>query len=371
MTSEHYDYLIVGAGLFGSVFAHVMKKAGKKCLILERRPYPGGNIRTEERDGIQLHIYGAHIFHTDDKTVWKLISGLTEFNSYVHAPIACYRGELYNLPFNMNTFYAMWGVKTPQEALERIEKTRPAQKERPRNLEEQAVSMVGTDIYNKLIKGYTEKQWGRKCTELPPEIIKRLPLRFTFDNSYFNSRYQGIPVKGYSHLIEKLTAGTEILCNTDFSKEKEKYAPLADKIVYTGALDEYYGYRFGALEYRSLRFETERRDTENYQGASTVNYTDVDVPYTRIIEHKHFTYGKQPVTYITREYSAAWTPGAEPYYPVNDVKNNELYARYANLTAGEENLLPGGRLAEYKYYDMDKVVASALALAKKEGVNLP
>ena len=367
--SDHYDYLIVGAGLFGSVFAHVMKKAGKNCLVLERRPLPGGNIRTEERDGIHLHLYGPHIFHTDDKTVWKLISGLTEFNSYVYSPIACYRGEFYNLPFNMNTFYAMWGVKTPHEALARIDKTRPSQKRQPRNLEEQAISMVGTDIYNKLVKGYTEKQWGKKCSELPPEIIKRLPLRFTFDNNYFNSRYQGIPIEGYSKLIENLLKGVNVICDVDFLLEKEKYAPLTDKIVYTGALDEYYGYRFGALEYRSLRFETERLDMENYQGTTTVNYTDANVPYTRIIEHKHFTYGKQSVTYITREYPVTWTPGAEPYYPVNDAKNNALYARYAALAESEDKLLLGGRLAEYKYYDMDKIVAVALALVQKEDVN--
>lgn len=367
MMSEHYDYLIVGAGLFGSVFAYVMEQSGKKCLIVERRPVIGGNIRTKERDGIHIHLHGPHIFHTDNVTVWQFVNGLAEFNSFRYSPLACYRGKLYNLPFNMNTFYAMWGATTPAEAKSCIDKTRRNVDSPPSNLEEQAIAMVGTEIYAKLIKEYTEKQWGRPCSELPPSIIKRLPLRFTFDNNYYTSRYQGIPVDGYSKLLEQLTARVPVVCNVDFCREKGKYGGLADKILYTGALDEYYDYKFGQLEYRSLNFVTECLPTKNYQGVAAVNYTDNSVPYTRIIEHKHFVFGTQPITYITKEYPVAWQPGAEPYYPINDRRNNLLYERYAALAERESNLLLGGRLAEYKYYDMDQVIAAALDLAKREG----
>lgn len=362
-----YDYLIVGAGLFGAVFAHEAVKKGKKCLVLERRNHIGGNIYTEEIEGIQVHRYGAHIFHTSDKEVWDYINQFTEFNNYVNAPVAVYKDELYNLPFNMNTFSKMWNIRTPKEAKEIIR----AQIEElgitePANLEEQALSLVGKDVYEKLIKGYTEKQWGRDCKELPAFIIRRLPLRFTYDNNYFNDRYQGIPIGGYTAVIETLLEGTEVRTGIDYLKERDSYEKIADKIIFTGMIDEYYDYCLGALQYRSVRFETEVLDEENYQGNAVVNYTEREVPYTRIIEHKHFEFGKQDKTVISREYSSEWKVGDEPYYPVNDKKNSELYGKYRELAEKEGNIIFGGRLGAYQYYDMDKVIASALELAKQE-----
>ena len=356
-----YDYLIVGSGLFGSVFAHEMHKKGKSCLVLERRPHVGGNIYCENKDGINIHTYVAHIFHTSNKKVWDYVNQFVEFNNYVNSPVANYKGELYNLPFNMNTFTKMWGVVTPKEAAEKIAQQRAeAGITDPKNLEEQAISLIGTDIYTKLIKGYTEKQWGRSCKELPAFIIKRLPVRYTFDNNYFNDRYQGIPVGGYNKLIEGLLAGIEVRTGVDYLKCRDEYKNIAKKIVYTGPIDEYFGYKLGPLEYRGLRFETERLEEENHQGVAVMNYTDQETPWTRIIEHKHFEFGTQPVTYVTKEYPADWQPGEEAYYPVNNARNQSLYEQYAALAQNEQNVIFGGRLAEYKYYDMDDVVESAL-----------
>ncbi|MCI7061570.1 MAG: UDP-galactopyranose mutase [Lachnospiraceae bacterium] len=354
-----YDYLIVGAGLYGAVFAREMTDRGKKCLVIEKRDHIAGNIYTEEVDGIYVHRYGAHIFHTSDKNIWEYVNRYAEFNQYINSPVAVYGDELYNLPFNMNTFSKMWGIRTPAQAKEIIEKQiEEAGITEPANLEEQAISLVGTDVYEKLIKGYTRKQWGRECTELPAFIIKRLPLRFTYDNNYFNDRYQGIPMNGYTDMVEKMLDGIEVRLNTDYFSVRGEIE--ADKTVYTGPIDEYFGYQLGHLQYRSLRFETEELDCDNYQGNAVVNYTSADVPYTRIIEHKHFNFGKQPVTVITREYSSEWTPGEEPYYPVNDRRNTDLYHQYQLLAEKEPDLIFGGRLGQYQYFDMDKVIASAL-----------
>ncbi len=359
-----YDYLIAGAGLFGCVFAHEAKKAGKKCLVIDKRPHIGGNIYTENRDGINVHVYGAHIFHTSDERVWKYVNGLVTFNNFINSPIARYKDELYNLPFNMNTFSKMWGVVTPAEAKAKIaEQIAGYNIGEPKNLEEQGLKLAGKDVFEKLIKGYTEKQWGRPCSELPPFILKRVPLRFMYDNNYFNDRFQGIAEGGYTKLAEKLLEGTEVKLNCDYFEFIKANPDVADKVLYTGMIDEYYGYRYGELEYRSLRFETERLEEENYQGNAVVNYTEREVPYTRIIEHKHFERTESPVTYITREYPAAWKKGDEPYYPVNDERNNALYAKYRALADKEEKVLFGGRLGSYKYYDMDKVIEAALNLA--------
>ena len=363
---EKYDYLIVGAGLFGAVFAHEATAAGKKCLVLERRGHIGGNCYTEEIEGIQVHKYGAHIFHTSDKYVWDFINRFAEFNNYVNSPIASYKGEIYNMPFNMNTFSKMWGISTPQEAKAMIDEQRKEISGEPQNLEEQAISLVGRDIYEKLVKGYTEKQWGRPCAELPASIIKRLPVRFTYDNNYFNDRYQGIPIGGYTAIIEKLLAGCDIRLDTDFIAEREKYSGMAGKIIYTGMIDEYYDFCYGALEYRSVSFESEVVDTDNYQGVAVVNYTDSDTPYTRVIEHKHFDFGKQSKTVISREYPAEWKPGMEPYYPINNLKNQAVYEKYAELAKRESKVIFGGRLGEYKYHDMKDAISGALALAKRE-----
>ncbi len=361
---KHYDFLIVGSGLFGAVIAHQAAKHGKSCLVLEKRSHVGGNVYCETVEDITVHRYGAHIFHTNDKEVWDYVNSLAEFNRYTNSPVANYRGELYNLPFNMNTFYQMWGVTTPQEARAKIEEQRAAATaDEPANLEEQAIRLIGKDIYEKLVKDYTEKQWGRPCTQLPAFIIKRLPVRFTYDNNYFNDRYQGIPLGGYNTLIDAMLAEADVLTNVDFLEDAATYRAMADTVIYTGTIDSYFGYRFGKLEYRSLRFETEVLDEENHQGVAVMNYTDRDTPYTRIIEHKHFTFGTQPKTVITREYSATWTDGMEPYYPVNDEANQALYARYAQLAAAEPNTHFVGRLAQYKHYDMDKVIAEALAMA--------
>lgn len=362
-----YDYLIVGAGLFGAVFAREAMNRGKTCLVLDRRDHIGGNIYTEKVEDIQVHRYGAHIFHTSDKKVWDYINQYAEFNNYINSPVAVYKNELYNLPFNMNTFSRMWNIRTPKEAREIIEgQIADLHIEEPRNLEEQALSLVGRDVYEKLVKGYTEKQWGRDCKDLPAFIIRRLPLRFTYDNNYFNDRYQGIPMGGYTRIIEKLLEGAEVRTGVDYLKERETYECAAGKIVFTGMIDEYYGYRLGALEYRSVRFETEVLNCDNYQGNAVVNYTDREVPYTRVIEHKHFEFGTQKKTVISREYSSEWKVGDEPYYPVNDEKNSGLYEKYASLAAGEDNVIFGGRLGAYRYYDMDKVIASALELADRE-----
>lgn len=363
---KKYDYVIVGSGLFAGVFAKLAMENGKKCLVVEKRDTIGGNLYCEDRESIDVHMYGAHIFHTSNRKVWDFVNSLVEFNRYTNSPVANYRGEIYNLPFNMNTFNKMWGVRTPAQAREKIESQRAAIKETPKNLEEQAISLVGNDIYQKLIKGYTEKQWGRSCKELPSFIIKRIPVRYTYDNNYFNDLYQGIPIGGYNALIEKLFDGCEIVTGEDFNNNREKYRESGDKVLYTGTLDSYYDYQFGKLEYRSLRFETEVLDEENHQGVAVVNYTDRETPYTRIIEHKHFEYGTQPKTVITKEYPADWEEGQEPYYPINDARNQELYGKYADLASREKDTLFGGRLAEYKYYDMDKVIEAAFALAKKE-----
>ncbi len=363
-----YDYLIVGSGLFGAVCAHELTKAGKKCLVVEKRPHVGGNIYTEEIEGINVHKYGAHIFHTSQKDIWEYINGFAEFNNYVNSPVARYKDECYNLPFNMNTFTKLWrDVFTPAEAEARIEEERRERyTQNPQNLEEQAINLVGETIYNKLIKGYTEKQWGRPCTELPPFIIKRLPVRFTFNNNYFNDRYQGIPVGGYTQIITKMLEGAEVRLNCDFLEARGELAGCAKKIIFTGAIDQYYNYRFGALQYRSVRFETEVLDMQNYQGNAVVNYTAADVPYTRIIEHKHFEFGTQPKTVISREYSAEWKMGDEPYYPVNDQKNDALYQKYAQLAAADKNVIFGGRLGQYKYYDMHVVIQNALQTVAAE-----
>lgn len=361
-----YDYLVVGSGLFGAVFAHEARKNGKSVLMLERRNHVGGNIYCEELDGINIHKYGAHIFHTSYKDVWEYVNQFVEFNNYVNSPVANYKGELYNLPFNMNTFTKLWGVVTPQEAANRIAQQRTVIQGTPQNLEEQAISLVGTDIYTKLIKGYTEKQWGCSCTELPAFIIKRLPVRYTFDNNYFNDKYQGIPIGGYNKLIDALLEGIEVRLGIDYNDNSAEYRKLAAKVVYTGPIDAYFAYSLGRLEYRGLRFETERLEELNHQGVAVMNYTQREIPYTRIIEHKHFEFGIQPVTYITKEYPADWHPGEEAYYPVNNDKNQQLYEKYAALAIQESNVIFGGRLAEYKYYDMDDVIKSALICAEKE-----
>lgn len=364
---KKYDYLIVGAGLFGAIFAHEAHKQGKKCLVIDKREHIAGNIYTEEVEGIQVHRYGAHIFHTSDKEVWDYVNRFATFNRYTNEPVARYKDELYNLPFNMNTFHALWGVKTPDEAKSIIEKQRKeAGIDEPANLEEQAIKLVGRDIYEKLVKGYTEKQWGKKATELPAFIIKRLPVRFTFDNNYFNDLYQGIPVGGYTRMVERMLEGIPVQTGKDFFDDRENYEKMAEKIVFTGMIDEYYEYCYGELEYRSLRFETETLQTDNYQGNAVVNYTEYEVPYTRIIEHKHFEFGTQPVTVITREYPAPWEHGREPYYPMNDEKNNTLYEKYRQKAAGEEKVIFGGRLGAYKYYDMHHVVAEALNCVRGE-----
>ena len=365
-----YDYLIVGSGLFGAVFAHEAKKTGKSVLLIERRTHVGGNIYCEEKDGINVHKYGAHIFHTSYKDVWEYVNQFVEFNNYVNSPVANYKGELYNLPFNMNTFAKLWGIVTPDEATAKIAEQRTAIKGEPQNLEEQAISLVGTDIYTKLIKGYTEKQWGRSCTELPSFIIKRLPVRYTFDNNYFNDRYQGIPIGGYNKLIDALLDGIEVRTGVDYNKSRTEYAGIAQKVVYTGPVDAYFDYKLGQLEYRGLRFETERLEEVNHQGVAVMNYTEREVPYTRVIEHKHFEFGTQPVTYVTKEYPADWQPGEEAYYPVNNEHNQKLYQQYAELAAREENVIFGGRLAEYKYYDMDDVIKSALEYSRRELLEL-
>ncbi len=361
-----YDFLIVGAGLFGAVFAQEAKKAGKKCLVIEKRGHIAGNIYTKEVEGIQVHEYGAHIFHTSNQEVWNYVNQFAEFNRYTNAPVANYKGEIYNLPFNMNTFHKLWGVASPKEAKEKIEsQKRERAVGRPKNLEEQAINLVGPDVYEKLVKGYTEKQWGRRATELPAFIIKRLPVRFTYDNNYFDDNYQGIPIGGYTKMVEKMLEGTEVRLNKDFFAQREHYQGLAGAVVYTGMVDEYFGYCFGELEYRSLRFESEVLEEENYQGNAVVNYTEYEVPYTRVIEHKHFEYGTQPKTVVTREYPKAWSKGDEPYYPLNDEKNAELYGRYQELARKEGNVIFGGRLGQYKYYDMDDTIEAALQCAKE------
>lgn len=374
---KEFDYLIVGSGLFGATFAYKARQQGKKCLVIDKRPHLGGNVYCENIEGINVHKYGAHIFHTNNKEVWDFVNSIVEFNRYTNCPVANYQGRLYNLPFNMNTFYQMWGVTTPEEAVAKIEEQKAealaAMKadrvEEPRNLEEQALLLVGKDIYEKLVKGYTEKQWGRKCTELPSFIIKRLPVRLVFDNNYFNDRYQGIPVGGYNKLIDGLLEGIETKTGVDFFENREYWESIADKIVFTGKIDEFYGYRFGKLEYRTVRFEEEIHDTPNYQGNAVINYTEREVPYTRVIEHKHFEmFGadieKCPKTVISKEYSTEWTEGMEPYYPVNDERNNSLYQQYKTLADKEPNVIFGGRLAEYKYYDMAPIVELVLNMFK-------
>ncbi|MBJ2196143.1 MAG: UDP-galactopyranose mutase [Muribaculaceae bacterium] len=373
---KQYDFLIVGAGLYGSVFSHLATKRGKKCLVIDKRNHIGGNIYCENIDGINVHKYGAHIFHTSDKEVWDFVNSIVPFNRYTNSPVAqAPDGNLYNLPFNMNTFYQMWGVKTPEEAhakleeqrKEAISKMRVAGVTEPQNLEEQALALIGKDIYHQLIKGYTEKQWGRKCTELPAFIIRRLPVRLTFDNNYFNDSYQGIPIGGYNKLIDGLLEGSDVMLETDFFENRDKWRCMAEQIVFTGKIDEYYDYRFGKLEYRTVRFETETLDSPNWQGNAVVNYTSADIPFTRIIEHKHFeTFGNavydNPLTVISREYSTEWTDGMEPFYPVNDARNQEVYAKYKELADHEVNVIFGGRLAEYKYYDMAPIISQVLKL---------
>ena len=362
-----FDYLIVGAGLFGSVFAYEATQRGKKCLVIDKRSHIGGNIYTENIEGINVHKYGAHIFHTSDKTVWEYVNRFADLNNFINSPVASYKDELYNLPFNMNTFSRMWGIKTPNEAKAIISRQiADLNIDEPQNLEEQALKLVGTDVYEKLIKGYTEKQWGRPCTELPAFIIKRLPLRFIYDNNYFNDCYQGIAIGGYTGMIEKMLIGSEVCTETDYFDFVKENPDIATKTVFTGQIDEFFGYRYGALGYRSVRFETEILDTDNYQGNAVVNYTDREIPYTRIIEHKHFEFGKQKKTVISREYSAEWHPGIEPYYPINDAANNALYEKYKALASTRPDVIFGGRLGQYKYYDMDKVIASALTAVDAE-----
>ena len=375
---KRYDYLIVGSGLFGATFAYLVHKEGKKCLVIDKRKHLGGNVYCENVEGINVHKYGAHIFHTSNKKVWDFVNSIVEFNRYTNSPVANYKGRLYNLPFNMNTFYQMWGVVTPEQAHEKIEAQRQEvlamMREKgvtePRNLEEQALTLVGKDIYEKLIKGYTEKQWGRKCTELPSFIIRRLPVRLVYDNNYFNDKYQGIPIGGYDKLVSGLLEGVETKTGVDFFENREYWEGLADRIVFTGKIDEFYDYRFGKLEYRTVRFENEVLDMPNYQGNAVINYTERDVPYTRVIEHKHFEmFGQEiyekPKTVISREYSVEWTEGMEPYYPVNDERNGDLYMKYKSLADNESKVLFGGRLAEYKYYDMAPVIESAINLFQK------
>ena len=368
-----YDYLVVGAGLYGAVFAHEAKKAGKSVLVIDKRPNIAGNVYTEAVEGIQVHKYGAHIFHTNNRRVWEYVNQFAEFNRFTNSPVANYNGELYSLPFNMYTFNKMWGVVTPEEAAAKIEEQKKeAGIVEPKNLEEQAISLVGRDIYEKLIKGYTEKQWGRPCNELPAFIIKRLPVRLTFDNNYFNALFQGIPIGGYTKMVANMLEGIEVQLNADYLKNKESYDTIADKIIYTGAIDAFYDYKLGTLEYRSVRFETELLDVPNFQGNAAVNYTDEKTPWTRIIEHKWFEFGKDadgqdlPKTVISKEFSSEWKPGDEPYYPVNDEKNGKLYEQYKCLAETENKVIFGGRLGEYKYYDMDQVIAAALNMAEKE-----
>ena len=362
-----YDYLVVGAGLYGAVFAYEAKKKGKTCLVIDKRDHIAGNIYCENVSGINVHKYGAHIFHTSDKKIWEYVNQFAEFNNYINSPVARYKNELYNLPFNMNTFSKMWNIATPQEAKDIIaSQIADLNITEPKNLEEQALSLVGKDVYEKLIKGYTEKQWGRDCKDLPSFIIKRLPLRFIYDNNYFNDRYQGIPIGGYTKIVEKMLDGIEVRLNTNYLDNREEFDARADKIVYTGMIDQFYDYKLGVLEYRSVRFETEELPMENYQGNAVVNYTEREVPYTRIIEHKHFEFGKQPTTIISREYSSEWKKGDEPYYPVNNDKNNALYQQYKELADKEHKVIFGGRLGGYKYYDMDKVIAAALEMCEKE-----
>lgn len=362
-----YDYLIVGSGLFGSIFAYEANKKRKKCLVIDKRNHIAGNIYCREVLGINVHEYGAHIFHTSNKEVWNYINKFSEFNRYTNSPVAIYKNELYNMPFNMNTFNKLWGVKTPGEAKAKIsEQLAESNIIEPKNLEEQAIKLVGKDIYEKLIKGYTEKQWGTRATELPAFIIKRLPVRFTYDNNYFNDKYQGIAIGGYTKIIEKMLKEIEVKLNTDFFKNRRELEDLADKVVFTGMIDEFYDYKFGTLEYRSLRFEHEILNEENYQGNAVVNYTEYEVPYTRIIEHKHFEYGTQPKTVITREYPAKWNKGDEPYYPINNERNNKVYNMYKELADKETNVIFGGRLAEYKYYDMHNIIEQALGCVEKE-----
>lgn len=361
-----YDYLIVGSGLYGAIFAHEANRRGKKCLVVEKRDHIGGNIYTKLMEGINVHWYGAHIFHTSNKEVWDYIQQFAEFNRYTNSPVANYKGEIYNMPFNMNTFNKMWGVVTPKEAKEKIaEQIAENKVDNPRNLEEQAINLVGKDIYEKLVKGYTQKQWGRSCTELPPEIIRRLPVRYTYDNNYFNDLYQGIPIGGYTAIIEKMLEGIEVRLNTDFLVNKDELMKEAEKIIYTGPIDAYFDYCFGELEYRSVSFETEIIDEENYQGNAVVNYTEFEIPYTRIIEHKHFEFGNQPKTVISKEYPSTWKRGDEPYYPVNDEKNNLLYQKYAELGMKEKNVIFGGRLGLYRYMDMHHVVNEALKVVNE------
>ena len=363
-----YDYLIVGAGLFGAVFAHEMTEKGKKCLVIDRRNHIAGNAYTEKIEGINVHKYGAHIFHTSNERVWAYVNRFARFNNYINAPVAVYKDELYNLPFNMNTFSRMWGVKTPAEAKAIIARQVEAEHiGEPKNLEEQALKLVGRDIYEKLVKGYTEKQWGRDCTELPAFIIRRLPLRFIYDNNYFNDRYQGVPEGGYTAMVEELLDGIEVRLNTDYFEFIRENPEIAETTLYTGMIDAFFGYKLGVLEYRSVRFETEVLDTDNYQGNAVVNYTERAVPYTRVIEHKHFEFGRQEKTVISREYSSEWTRGGDPYYPVNNARNMDLYARYKALADETPSVIFGGRLGEYKYYDMDKVILSALELTERLG----
>ena len=362
-----YDYLIVGSGLFGAVFAREMNKIGKKCLVIDKREHIGGNVYTEEIEGINVHKYGAHIFHTNNTEVWKYMNSFSEFNRYTNSPIARYKNEVYHLPFNMNTFNKLWGVFTPEEAKKKIEdELSNVNINEPKNLEEQAIKLVGKTIYEKLVKGYTEKQWGMKAQDLPAFIIKRLPVRFTYDNNYFNDKYQGIPIGGYTKIIEKMLDGIEVRLNCDYFENKNELDKISKKVVFTGQIDKYFDYCYGELEYRSVRFETEVLDIENYQGNAVVNYTEYEVPYTRIIEHKHFEFGNQPKTVISREYSDKWTLDKEPYYPINNDKNNELYLKYKKLADKKENVIFGGRLGQYKYYDMDKVIEEALKCVNNE-----
>lgn len=365
--AKKYDYLIVGTGLFGAVCADLLKAQGHTILMIDKRFHIGGNVYTESVKGINVHKYGAHIFHTNNKRVWDYVNSFVEFNRYTNSPVANYKGRLYNLPFNMNTFYQMWGVKTPAEAQAKMEEQKAQYHiDEPRNLEEQAISLIGKDIYEALIKGYTQKQWGRACTDLPAFIIKRLPVRFTFDNNYFNDRYQGIPEGGYTALIEKMIEGCDVRLGVDYLSDREAYDAMADKVIYTGEIDRFFGYQYGHLQYRTVSFETELLEgVANYQGNAVVNYTEAEVPYTRIIEHKHFEFGTQPDTVISREYSKEWQPGDEPYYPVNDDKNSALYAQYKELADQQTKVIFGGRLAEYKYYDMDKVIMSAMEMVEK------
>ncbi|MFS0864567.1 UDP-galactopyranose mutase [Fredinandcohnia sp. 179-A 10B2 NHS] len=365
--SGTYDYLVVGAGLFGATFAYEANNKGKKCLVIDRRNHIGGNVYTENIEGINVHRYGAHIFHTNNKKIWDYVNSFTEFNRYTNSPVANYKGKIYNLPFNMNTFNRLWGVITPEEARAKIEEQKmEAGISEPKNLEEQAISLVGTDIYERLIKGYTEKQWGRSTKELPAFIIKRLPVRFTYDNNYFNDKYQGIPIGGYNVIIEKMLKDVDVQLNTDYFKNRDELEGKAKKIVFTGMIDEFYDYRFGQLDYRSLKFENEVLDIENYQGNAVVNYTDRETPYTRIIEHKHFEFGTQEKTVITKEYPKEWEKGDEPYYPINDNKNNQMYAKYKELADKEDDVIFGGRLATYKYYDMHQVIGAALVAVDRE-----